>query len=318
MNRYTLELENDQLLNIIPLVKFLKENEGTDITLTVNQESHCLQYNDVYKLVDLFKFNSVTFESLSAIECHNRYKILHDVWHHWLTTKKIKLHDFSKDYTWNHSKIFGCFYGRPSAARLGIASYLYSHHLEKSLIKFKFDLSDEDTRKHFEITKLFSWDPNRLSDLNLMLKTMPPADYAAYDYSTGRYDFNNPLTDLYANIFVDIISEATNMGDSFYPTEKFSRAVLCKKPFIVMAPKYYLKYLKQMGFRTFNRWWSESYDDLEAKDRYFAILKLIDYIAKLPKSDIITLNNDIKADVEYNYQLLVDQKFNKNIVKNAY
>lgn len=318
MNRYTLELENDQLLNIIPLVKFLKENEGTDITLTVNQESHCLHSMKVYDLVDLFNFKSVTFESLSAIESHNKYTILHDVWHHWLTTERIKFHNFSKDYSWNQSKIFGCFYGRPSAARLGITSYLYSHHLEKSLIKFKFDLSDEDTRKHFEITKLFSWDPDRLSDLNSMLKTIPPADYTAYDYSTGRYDFNNPLTDLYSNIFVDIISEATNIGDSFYPTEKFSRAVLCKKPFIVMAPKYYLKYLKQMGFRTFNRWWSESYDDLEAKDRYFAILKLIDYIAKLPKSDIITLNNDIKADVEYNYQLLVDQKFNKNIVKNAY
>jgi hypothetical protein len=315
VNSYTLELENDQLLNILPLIKFLKENEGRDVNLIVNQESHCLRYTNVYDLVDLFTFKSVTFESLNAIESHDTYNIPDNDWDHWLTTKNIKFHNFSKDHSWNYSKIFGCFYGRPSAARLGIASYLYSQHLEKSLIKFKFDSSNEDTRKNFEMTKLFSWDPDRITDVSSMLKTISQSNYNAYNYKTGEYDFSNPLSDLYEDIFLDIISEASIMGDSFYPTEKFSRAVLCKKPFIAMAPKSYLKYLKQMGFKTFSYWWNESYDDLAAKDRYFAILKLIDYIASLSESNILDLTNDMKSTLEYNYQLLVDQKFSRDIVK---
>lgn len=315
MSRYTLELENDQLLNIIPLVKFLKENEDQHITLTANQESHCLKSCEVYKLIDLFKFKSVTIESLSAIESHSQYTILHDSWAHWLNIKKIKTHNFSIDYTWNQTKVFGCFYGRPTAARLGITSYLATHYLEKSLIKIRFDKSHEDTRKHFELTKLFSWDIDSLDNVNLLLKTLPKSEYAAYDYQTGEYDYGNELSNLYSDIFVDVICEANYLGDSFYPTEKIARAMLCKKPFIVMAPKYYLKYLKQMGFKTFDRWWSESYDDLSAKDRYFSILKLLDYIALLSTDKLLELNDQLMQIVDHNYNLLVDQKFNKDITR---
>lgn len=312
MSEYTLELENDQLLNIIPLVKFLKDYEGKDISLSVNQESHCLNRCGVYELLDLFNFKSVTIYTLNSIENHNRYIIFNHSAFHWLRKARLKA-NLTKNYLWNQTKVFGCFYGRPSAVRLGIAGYLTKNYLEKSLIKIKFDTTHEDLRKQFEMTKIFSWDVNSLTNIDLLLSTIQLSTDHAYNLQSGEYDYTHTLSNDYRSIFVDIISEPNNIGNSFYPTEKFARAVLCKKPFIVMAPKHYLKYLKQMGFKTFNSWWSESYDDLEAKDRYFAILQLIDQIASLTINQLEELNSEILSVTEHNYQLLVNGNYNKII-----
>ena len=315
MNEYTLELENDQLLNIIPLVKFLKENEGTDITLIVNQESHCLDSCGVYRLLDQFKFSNVNILTANAIEQSNNYNIKYPYnWFHWLC--RINGFDHSINYSWNGSKIFGCFYGRPAANRLGIASHLATMHSDKSLLCLRFNISDEDFRKHFEIQKLFSWDGECLEKLTKLIKQLDKytstSNYHAYSYTTFDYDFSNPINHLYKDIFVDLVSEANLEGNSFYPTEKIARAILCKKPFIVMAPKYYLMYLRQMGFKTFNTVWSESYDNLGENLRYFAVLELIDWLAKQP---IDELQRQIQDIVEHNYQLLVNQQFNTKITR---
>ena len=109
------------------------------------------------------------------------------------------------------------------------------------------------------------------------------------------FDYRNDLNLQYRHIFVDIVVEATLAGNSFYPTEKIVRAMLCKKPFIAMAPTFYLRYLKQMGFKTFDEVWSEDYDDLGSKNRYFAILRLIDKLAELRTDQLIELNNRINV-----------------------
>jgi len=319
MNSYTLELENDQLLNIIPLVAFLKNNEGQDIEITVNQESHCLTWNRVYDLLDQFDFTSVSIITSNALECHKKYHVDNRFWFYWFFQgiSQTSNFDHNFDYSWNRSKTFGCFYGRPSASRLGIASYLHTRFPSQSLIKIRFDNTHEGSRKHFELQKLYSWAPDQIVDVSNLLKNIDQysSEFHAYDYTTFKYDYSNKLNYLYKNIFVDLIVEAHFQGDSFYPTEKIVRAMLCRKPFIVMAPVNYLKYLKQMGFYTFSAVWNESYDDLGAKSRYFAILELIDNIGNRSQSELSELNNRILPIVEHNYQLLISDKFAKSVTK---
>lgn len=315
MNNFTLELMDDSLRNVESFVAFLVDNQGKDITIEVNQESHCLRANNVYALVDKFSFKSVTFYTSNAIEQHDRYKIVKRFgWYHWLT--RANKFDYASDYSWNQSKVFGCFFGRPSASRLGIASYLHAHYPDKSLIKVRFDTTSEDTRKNFELQKLYSWN-NDLSQTAGFFDNIEKyqSDFHAYDYKTFEYDFSNPMNYLYRDIFVDIIVEANLAGDSFYPTEKLVRAILCRKPFIVMAPTYYLKYLKQMGFKTFSDHWSESYDDLGEKNRYFAVLQLIDKLANLSTAELLDLNTMMSATIEHNYQLLTSSRFKKTVTK---
>ena len=316
MNRYTLELENDQLLNIIPLVAFLKNNEGTDIEITVNQESHCLRFCGIYDLLDKFKFSSVTIYTANAVEYHDKYLIkLPYNWYHWL--ERINKFDRSIQYDWDQLTTFGCFFGRPSASRIGIVSYLHKNYPMQSLIKLRFNTVDEDSRKNFNLQKLYSWHPEIMPGIADLLDNIDQyqSTHHAYNYATFEYDYGNDINLQYRHIFVDIIVEAALAGNSFYPTEKVVRAMLCKKPFIVMAPMFYLRYLKQMGFKTFGEFWSEDYDDLGLKNRYFAILQLIDKLAGLTTDQLLELNNKLQPIVEHNYQLLLDNKFLKSVVR---
>ena len=121
--------------------------------------------------------------------------------------------------------------------------------------------------------------------------TSKPSPPQPKKYSLQSNNFNN---DLYKDIFIDLVVEAHLFGNSFYPTEKIARAIMCKKPFIVMAPLFYLEYLKQMGFKTFNKFWSEDYDHLGANNRYFAILTQLDYLASLTQDQLLELNKQIE------------------------
>ena len=314
MSRYTLELENDQICNIVPLIEFLSNNQRNDIELVVNQESHCLRFCRLYDLLYKFNFNSVTLYTANAVECHTEYLIKSEFpWYHWLT--RIDAFNFTQQFNWDQSAVFGCFYGRPSASRLGIASYLYKNYPTQSLIKLRFDTTNEDTRKNFELQKLYRWHPESLANVATLLDNIKEnlSEFHAYSYTTFKYDYGNELNLQYRHIFIDLVVEATLAGNSFYPTEKIARAILCKKPFIAMAPMFYLRYLRQMGFKTFNEFWSEDYDDLSLKDRYFAVLKLIDWMANLSAEQLIELNTKVQPIVDHNYQLLTNNTFLKSV-----
>jgi hypothetical protein len=314
MNTYTLQLENDQLHNITPFIKFCRDHEHTDIKLIVNQESHCLQFCGVYAILDLFTFTSVTIVTANAVECHDRYRIVIN-WAYWL--KQSRKFKTSNDYTWNQTKIFGCFYGRPSAPRVGIAGHLAQHYNDKSLLQLRFNTDSEDTRKLVDIQKLFAWDTTGAAKLDQLVQNKEQyfQPIPAYEYTTGSYDYNSDLNNLYKNIFVDIVVEATTLGNTFYPTEKIARAILCRKPFIVMASKFYLGYLKQIGFKTFDEYWPELYDNADGKARYLAILELIDRLAKLSTAELAELNIKMQHTIEYNRQLLIAQQYNKQVTR---
>jgi hypothetical protein len=180
--------------------------------------------------------------------------------------------------TWTGKYIFGAFYGRPTADRLGISSYLYTEYPSLSKMQLAFDPTNEDNRSFFELTKLFEYDENAIARVATLLPKLPMRDPATI-YNPPHYNYNNSaLLDMYPDIFVDIVSEPNVAGTSFFFTEKLVRAILLKKPFIVMGPKDFLCHFRQMGFQTFYDYWDEDYDGYELKERYARILQLIDNI----------------------------------------
>ena len=89
--------------------------------------------------------------------------------------------------------------------------------------------------------------------------------------------------------------------------------MLMKKPFVVFGGKNYLEYLRQMGFRTFEDFWDESYDGYSEADRYMQILVLIDKLAQKSLEDLETMYWDMKYTLDHNYNLLISQGFNRQI-----
>jgi hypothetical protein len=307
MKFYELKLENDRLLKTTEFVKFCIEHQGQNVTIQVNNEGHCLRFTGVYDILDLFQFKSVTLKTWNILEYHPTYKIDTTLWDYWLT--KFKSFDIQFDYTWDQQKIFGCFYGRPSAPRLGIAAHLATHYSDKSLTVTKFNFDDQDSRFHFDLVKLFEWHPESLEKI-FKLRTHTNS----VEYIKGEYNVKNTLAYTYKHLLIDIVSEPTNYGNAFYPTEKTVRAIMCRRPFIIMGSRNFLIYLRQMGFKTFYDFWSEDYDGYDGKEKYLQILKLIDDIAKKTPDQLTKMYDNMQDILQHNANLIKTQSYNKNII----
>jgi len=314
MNKFELSLANDKIWNVDQLVKFLSHNVGKDIYLVVNPEAHDLEYCGLYKILDCFDFESVCIETNNCLEKHDRYTIVYrpvDIFLHYNFWKD---HDLNGSGLWNQTKRFGVFYGRPTANRIGIASYLLSHYYDQSQVIFAKDIQDPDQRSQFELDKLFEYRAQSIVDFEYILRNNY---FYTFDYTPFGHKYNphNQLHQLYTNIFVDIISEPNIEGTTFYPTEKFSRCVLMKKPFITMCSSDYNEYLRQMGFQTFYTYWDESYDGFRGKNRFEKILSVIDSLSDLSTKQLAEMFEDMQPILQHNFDVLVKQCYNTKITE---
>ena len=83
--------------------------------------------------------------------------------------------------------------------------------------------------------------------------------------------------------------------------------MLAKTPFIIQGPQGYLSTLKSdYGFKTFDQWWDESYDQLQNYDRIKKIYQVIDHINTLSDNDKLSMYADMTQVLEHNYQILQD------------
>ena len=72
-----------------------------------------------------------------------------------------------------------------------------------------------------------------------------------------------------------------------------------------------LKALKSMGYRTFNKYWDESYDDIE--DETLRVQAVADIIYKLSKKSTKELK-DLRKDMQ---DILTYNRANFNVTKNT-
>jgi hypothetical protein len=111
----------------------------------------------------------------------------------------------------------------------------------------------------------------------------------------------NSLAPAYINSFVDIINETRFAQPSANFSEKVFQAMQYQKPFIVVGPPKTLEYIRSMGFKTFNDFWDESYDDeLHHGERLAKIFDLIDQIMNTPLADLRTMYDKMRDTVQHN------------------
>lgn len=130
-----------------------------------------------------------------------------------------------------------------------------------------------------------------------------------------KFPLDNPaqqtVVDHYNKTFLSLTVETLEIPLFF--SEKTYKPILHKHPFILVGAQGMLKKLKEFGFRTFNQWWDESYDDaINMQDR---IQKIIEILSKLNHLDIDTLKlyrRQMQDTLEHNYQTLQAMFDNKD------
>jgi hypothetical protein len=115
--------------------------------------------------------------------------------------------------------------------------------------------------------------------------------------------------------FVSIVGE-TKYG---VPTANFTEKVLnpmkLYRPFIVAAPPYTLEYIKNLGFKTFDRWWSEDYDSIENHtERLNAIFNIIEDLEKKSLDEMKNILKEMKDILNWNAFMYHSLPFNPVIL----
>lgn len=106
--------------------------------------------------------------------------------------------------------------------------------------------------------------------------------------------------------FCYIVNE-TKYGQPFgYFSEKTINSMACMRPFVLVAPPGSLKYLKLLGFKTFDKWWNESYDDEhDHEKRILMIYDIIDYIESKTINELKSIWVEMKDMLYHNKNHIV-------------
>ena len=313
-NKFLLIPANDYIWNQQEFVDFLIANQGQPITVDTNAEGVNLCSAGVYKLLEQFGYQNVTVITNNLIESHPSFQIQNRTPFKFF---KLAHSNYTQYHSWNKTKIFACLYNRPLWYRLGLAAEMQCSYNDISIINLRANPHDVDERKLFEIQKLFENAPGSFNKFAQVSTTWPRQLEHQDGYTKGNNTngHTDQLAYLYPDFLIDIVAETWTQGHCFFPTEKTVRPMLLKKPMIVMASANYLEHLRQMGFRTFGDFWDEDYDGYEGADRYNKILKLIDKLSQLSVDQLETMYWDMQYTLDWNYNLLLTQEYNKKIIK---
>jgi thymidylate synthase len=70
----------------------------------------------------------------------------------------------------------------------------------------------------------------------------------------------------------------------------------------MISSPYTLKYLKKLGYKTFNKWWDESYDDeLDLDTRLNMIIKILEDLNKKSEKELVEMLEEMRPIIEHNH-----------------
>jgi len=313
MNQFTIFPANTTFWNRNEFINFLIVNQGQPIHIDTMHEGPCLTTIGVYKLLEQFKYDTVTITTNNLLERHDKFQIKYA--YPFLFFNILKS-DYSRYHVWNKTKVFGCFYNRPLWYRIGLAATLQHDYPDISMINVRCSATPDDSRQLFEVQSLFEANLESFVKFSDIFKSWPIQIESVDTYGfCNTTEHTNQLAEFYVNFLIDIVAETWSTGTTFYATEKTIRPILLKKPFIIFASKDYLAYLRQMGFRTFGDFWDEDYDGYSGAERYARILTLLDTLANKSTNELESMYWDMQYTLDHNYNLLMTQTYKKRITQ---
>lgn len=149
---------------------------------------------------------------------------------------------------------------------------------------------------------------------NLNSKKLDDCDYNYASAEVGDTINTYSQSNFHRKALFHIVNETNFYDDKLHLTEKIFKPIVVKRPFILVASIGNLEYLKQYGFKTFDKWIDESYDN--EPDNNLRLIKIINEIKKLcqlSKEDLLAMYVEMQDILNYNHNHFYT-KFKKIIV----
>lgn len=114
--------------------------------------------------------------------------------------------------------------------------------------------------------------------------------------------------------FVSIVTETLTSSDTLFLSEKTWKPIQLGHPFMILGCPGTLDLLKQRGYKTFSKFWDESYDILDSDvERADIIVKNIETLSKLTLQELKDLREKLEPILEHNLS-----NFKKELKENFY
>jgi hypothetical protein len=262
-----------------------------------------------------FNLEDITIYTANMLEQHDKIAIVHQPPMHLLQNAKDYVMDISKNQQLCH---FGMFIGRSNAPRLYLATYLKEHYFDKSLLTYHFNFNDDFHNNNIGLENLIKdYNIKDVKQESIFLASCPITlnncqpihNDKSLKLNHAQQLFKNDqkyFSQTYNHFFVELVCESFFTGNTFFPTEKTFRPILLKTPFIVQGPQNFLRNLKKLGFKTFDSWWDEGYDEDPVGHQLFEIKKILNCLSAKTLVELEQMYQEMHETLEHNYQIAIN------------
>ena len=286
------------------------------VVIDFQWEAPDIATTELKNVLDYLSSQGVTHDQIeihtgNIIESYNKFKVVkQNQWMYELLLFQRLRNCIAKQK--QIKKHFGCFIGRSNTTRLIMASHLSANYPDKTLLTYHFRPGDDFHRVHLGLENIIYYFGVNSVEYREAIALLDRGPILIGNKKTYPITLEDGIIEpcaWYKDIFVDLVCETFSNGNVFFVTEKFWRSVATKTPFIIQGPKFFIKRLKQLGFQTFDRWWSEGYDEHPYLYSQNEIKKILIDLSKLNTADLETIYAEMQPILEHNYNLMMSLRF---------
>lgn len=191
-----------------------------------------------------------------------------------------------------------------------LLSLIKNNLVEDGLISFSTHLKERFTLSENYLTEIYNFSKSDIDTFKsitpLYIDDILPLEEKDLieEAQTGQISRTNH----YQSSFLSLVSETLVLKDTIYLSEKTFKPILMGHPFMIISSKGHLGKLKELGYKTFDKWWSEEYDDCdEWEDRINLIMVELTKLKSKSKSELIDMRNEIMSVLIYNQDLYFER-----------
>jgi len=110
----------------------------------------------------------------------------------------------------------------------------------------------------------------------------------------------------HAKSFLSLVSETlvSDETNCIYFSEKIYKPIVIGHPFLLLGGHKQLAKLREFGFKTFNQWWDEDYDNIHnVLERIKCIINILVDLKSKPIEELILIRKQMLPTLEHNQQV---------------
>lgn len=214
-------------------------------------------------------------------------------------------------------KTFNCLQKRPRNHRMWMFEQLAERNLLEHSIctmnRVEDEMLQDHTGKyigtlHFQDEVMHNETVLKLNKLLPMLPTQYDnykntdiSEFSHHDSGKWQMMLNK---DILLDSWISVISEAGADESQCFCSEKIFKPLIQEHPFTVWGDKHTMAKLRELGYQTFDNWWSEKWDGLPMRSRLEGMCDVLETLSTYTPDQMLDMYTDMKSVLKHNSNLM--------------